>query len=92
MALNGDREPIRLQDAPLSEADGEVMRRWFAGEATEDEMADVVKRHVYAMLPDDRGCPTEGCKGDPRYAAPGRGHIEECRYTRDERTDDGAQR
>lgn len=25
-------------------------------------------------------CPTEGCEGDTRYAAPGRGHIQECTY------------
>jgi hypothetical protein len=63
----------------LSDEDGEVMRRWFAGEATEAEMQDVVRRYLYAQLP-DHGCPTEGCKGDARYAAPGRGHIEGCTH------------
>lgn len=27
-----------------------------------------------------KGCPTLGCGGDPRYAAPGRGHVPGCRY------------
>jgi hypothetical protein len=27
-----------------------------------------------------RGCPTLGCGGDPRYAAPGRGHVPGCKY------------
>jgi hypothetical protein len=26
------------------------------------------------------GCPTLGCGGDPRYAAPGRAHIPGCKY------------
>lgn len=25
-------------------------------------------------------CPTPRCRGDERYAAPGRGHIEGCTY------------
>ena len=25
-------------------------------------------------------CPTEGCPGDGRYAAPGRGHRDGCQY------------
>lgn len=25
-------------------------------------------------------CPTEGCKGDPNYSAPGRGHSYGCPY------------
>lgn len=27
-------------------------------------------------------CSTEGCPGDARYAAPGRGHVEGCVYPR----------
>lgn len=27
-----------------------------------------------------RGCPTLGCGGDPRYAAPGRGHVPGCTH------------
>lgn len=34
------------KDATLSPEEGEVMRRWFAGEATEQEMSEVVRAHV----------------------------------------------
>lgn len=37
----------------LDAEDSETMRRWFAGEATEDEMADVVRRHVESSLPSE---------------------------------------
>lgn len=29
------------------------------------------------------GCPSLGCGGDPRYAAPGRGHVPGCKYPLD---------
>ena len=41
----------------LSPEDSETMRRWFAGEATEDEMGDVVRRHIAASIPSDRTPP-----------------------------------
>jgi len=28
----------------------------------------------------DMGCPTDGCYGDERYSAPGRGHAAHCTY------------
>ncbi len=31
-------------------------------------------------LADVVSCPTDGCPGDVRYAAPGRGHIDGCTY------------
>lgn len=42
---------------------------------TRDEVAAL----VHAIWP-ERGCPTPGCTGDPRYAAPGRRHITGCEY------------
>lgn len=30
--------------------------------------------------PQEATCPTQGCSGDGRYAAPGRGHATHCRY------------
>lgn len=70
-----------LRDVPLSDEDNQVVQRWWAGEATEEELQDVMGRHFYARLP-DLGCPTKGCKGDPRYAAPGRRHLGDCTYPR----------
>lgn len=40
---------------------------------------DWVAQTLEDMRP-DLGCPTEGCKGDARYGAPGRGHNANCRY------------
>lgn len=35
-----------------------------------------------------RGCPSLGCGGDPRYAAPGRGHVPGCKYPLDVKPED----
>jgi hypothetical protein len=49
---------------------------WYrAARITEDQ-----KEILENLVDDWGGCTTEGCPGDGRYAAPGRGHVEECTY------------
>lgn len=48
-------------------------RRCGAGEAI--AMGSIISQTVPPTF-----CTTKGCPGDPRYAAPGRGHIEGCSY------------
>ena len=51
----------------------------FSTETDEAGMPLWERPDLYRMGPDG-GCPTEGCLGDVRYAAPGRRHIEGCTF------------
>ena len=56
----------------------------MSGQSVEkDRPADAreILRAMYDQRP-SLGCPTEGCKGDPNYAPPGRGHLPTCDYLR----------
>lgn len=47
--------------------------------AENDALTDEQRRELYEAFHHGK-CPTLGCRGDERYAAPGRGHIDGCTY------------
>lgn len=58
------------------------LKRLFPGRWTQEEVDNINRRAAeqYEEISQYIECPTEGCDGDARYAAPGRRHREGCRY------------
>lgn len=60
--------------------DCESMGGRFGAHRNECPTMQARRADVVDKMQPDLGCPTEGCKGDVRYAAPGRGHREGCTH------------
>lgn len=67
-----------VSDSSLTEAESEVARRWFAGEATEEELREVIAAHIDRLIASDVQC-TQAC--DPQTTgarAIGTWHYSDC--------------